>query len=248
MSSCAAALDSLSERLPVLGSTRGWEPGLMVDQLGIEPAVAQATPVVEEAPPGGLARLLTEAAQQVLPPRMATAFRLRYGLDRAATAPWPTSAANPISPGNAPASSPPPRWGGCAAGAAWSRPAALRWDPAGCWSPRPRPWSGTLVWGGHADLGAGTALGRAALPASQGRAPVAARPGRDALAADRSGSRRRSRGLQRRLRARVEHQRAEGPTVCSCRVGSGSSGGGRWRDGCPSLGRRRARCPARRRS
>ena len=54
----------------------------MVDQLGIEAAVAQAKPVVGQAPASGLARLLTEAAQAVLPLQMAAALRLRYGLDR----------------------------------------------------------------------------------------------------------------------------------------------------------------------
>jgi hypothetical protein len=54
-----------------------------VDGLGIEAAVGQATPTaVGQAPASDLARLLTEAAHQVLPPRMATAFRLRHGLDR----------------------------------------------------------------------------------------------------------------------------------------------------------------------
>jgi hypothetical protein len=48
----------------------------------LEAAVAEATPAaVGQAPASDLARLLSEAAQ-VLAPRMATAFRLRYGLDR----------------------------------------------------------------------------------------------------------------------------------------------------------------------
>jgi hypothetical protein len=55
----------------------------MVDQLGTGAAMVPATPAaVGQAPASDLARLLNEAAQQVLPPRMAAAFWLRYGLDR----------------------------------------------------------------------------------------------------------------------------------------------------------------------
>jgi hypothetical protein len=56
---------------------------MAVDQLRTETAVAQATPAAAgQAPPSNLARPLSQAAQEVLAPRMATAFRLRYGLDR----------------------------------------------------------------------------------------------------------------------------------------------------------------------
>jgi hypothetical protein len=51
---------------------------MVVDQLRTETAVAQATPAAAgQAPPSNLARLLSQAAQEVLAPRMATAFRLR---------------------------------------------------------------------------------------------------------------------------------------------------------------------------
>jgi hypothetical protein len=153
--------------------------------------VTNPDPAPEQAPASDLARLLTEAAQQVLPPRMATAFQLRYGLDRGRyRTPWPRSAASSASPANAPASSPPPRSGGCAAGVASSRPEAV---PSALWAagrsgrdPGRRPW-----WGGYARPGAGSTLDGVAVPATQGWRPAAAGSGRDALAGDRHRGRHR---------------------------------------------------------
>jgi hypothetical protein len=148
-------------------------------------------PAPEQAPASDLARLLTEAAQQVLPPRMATAFQLRYRLDRGRY--------RTLAPGRRRArrTRERARQAHHHRGRAAAPPGSLRAGPRP--SPRPlwaagrsgrdpgrRPW-----WGGYARPSAGSTLDRVAVPATQGWRPAAAGSGRDALAGDRHRGRHR---------------------------------------------------------